>query len=76
MAATAAELEEALQEVARRGARIEALTCEIAWYRWGQLCHALGVLAALQAHEWGAICRRSSAQPGLTAMYQEAVAEC
>ena len=35
VAATAAELEEALQEVARRGARIEALTCEVAWYRWG-----------------------------------------
>ena len=34
MAATAAELEEALQEVARRGARIDALTCEVAWYRW------------------------------------------
>ncbi len=33
VAATAAELEEALQEVSRRGARIEALTCEVAWYR-------------------------------------------
>jgi hypothetical protein len=39
VAATAAELEEALQEVARRGARIEALTCEIAWYRCGQRRH-------------------------------------
>jgi len=33
VAATAAELEEALQEVSRRGARIDALTCEVAWYR-------------------------------------------
>jgi len=55
--ATAAELEEALQEVARRGARIDALTCEVAWYRhwadsyWQQLQQFSVAAAASSQHQ-------------------------
>ena len=49
MAATAAELEEALQEVSRRGARIDALTCEVAWYRCA--CCRLVQVCVLPRHQ-------------------------